>query len=153
MGDSLASVIFDGNDQTSPFVVGSMNLDGRADPTIPATQDNWTLYRASATIPSLAESAMVVIRGIAPPGSATSGNQGFVDLVSLQVVPEPSAAAMLAVGILGLAILVRTTRRTARRFGNRTRQLDKAANLPDGRALHFFVAWPENASCNEGGAS
>jgi hypothetical protein len=100
IGDPLGSIIFDGSDQTSPFIVGSMNLDGFADKTIGPTQDNWTLYQADEIIPSSAQSAAVVIRGVSPPGTI-SGNVGFVDLVSLQLVPEPAAGILLLSGIFG----------------------------------------------------
>jgi hypothetical protein len=112
MGDSLGTVLFDGNDQESEYIVGSMSVEGLADPLIAATQDNWTFYRTAGTIPSFASSAAVVIR------SAREGGVGvdaYVDLVSLQIVPEPATAAMFALGILGLAVLVRTTCYAARR--------------------------------------
>jgi hypothetical protein len=92
-GTSLGEVVFDGNDQSSPFIVGSLNLMGDADVTISATQDNWTLYRTTGTIPADAISAAIVIQGV---GIRGGGNDAYVDLVSLQVVPEMSSAWLLA---------------------------------------------------------
>jgi hypothetical protein len=97
MGLPFGEVEFLGNDQVSPFIVGSLNLEGFADPTIPATKDNWTLYRASSEIPTSAQSAAITIR---------SGVDiyGYVDLVSLQVIPEPATLLLVAACILLLAL-------------------------------------------------
>jgi hypothetical protein len=92
-GESLASAIFDGNDSMSTLIVGSLNAEGVADPAVPATQDNWTSYRATGIIPEFAQSAAIVIRGATISGS---GRSGYVDLVSLQVVPEPTSVILLA---------------------------------------------------------
>jgi hypothetical protein len=109
-GESLESLLFDGNDQQSPYIVGSMNLDGLPDPSISATQDNWTLYRALGTIPALASSAAVVIQGADVDGV---GNSAHVDLVSLQVVPEPSTFNLSGV-LLSLAVWWAGARRGVR---------------------------------------
>jgi hypothetical protein len=106
-GDSLGSVLFDGNNQQSPLIVGSMNLEGFPDPAIPATQDNWTFYRGSATIPTLAASAAVVIRGANATGV---GSDAYVDLVSLQVIPEPTSAVLLLAALFPFAAFVRNRR-------------------------------------------
>jgi hypothetical protein len=105
-GSSLGSVAFDGNDQTSPFIVGSLNLDGFADPAISPTQDNWTLYRATGTLPPDVESAAVVIRSVEVTGT-NNGEDAYVDLVSLQVVPEPATTGLLVAGILACAGMLR----------------------------------------------
>jgi hypothetical protein len=98
-GGSLGELIFNGNDQQSPFIVGSANEEGLADPSIAATQDNWTLYRTSGLIPDGAVSASVSIAGRAVTGRGFV-NDGFVDLVSLQVVPEPASVVLLLLGLL-----------------------------------------------------
>jgi hypothetical protein len=95
-GTSLGSLSFDGNDQQSPYVVGSLNLNGLADPSIPATQDNWTLYEAYGTIPLGAHSAAVVISSPIIEGT-NNAQDAYVDLVSLQVVPEPSGLVSVAI--------------------------------------------------------
>jgi hypothetical protein len=99
VGDSLGSVSFDGNDQQSEFIIGSANALGLADPSVSATQDNWTLYRATGAIPLLASSAVVTIHGetVVPQGFV---NNAYVDLVSLQVVPEPTSLILAAVGLV-----------------------------------------------------
>jgi hypothetical protein len=83
-GESLGTILLDGNDQQSPFIVGSANEQGMADPTVPATQDNWTFYRANGRIPLNAASAAVVLQD-----AGEFGVHGYVDLVSLQVLSEP----------------------------------------------------------------
>jgi hypothetical protein len=109
-GDPLGTILFDGNDQQSAHIVGSMNIDGLPDPTIAATQDNWTLYRAQGVVPEMAASAAVVIRSA---NVSSVGDDAYVDLVSQQVVPEPTSASTLALGILVLAISRRMKRRAA----------------------------------------
>jgi hypothetical protein len=85
-GDSLGTIEFDGNDQQSTFIAGSANEEGLADPTVPATKANWTLYRAIGEIPVNAASAAVVLRnGI----TGVNADNGYVDLVSLQVLSDP----------------------------------------------------------------
>jgi hypothetical protein len=104
-GESLGSATFDGNDAMSPFIVGSLNAEGVADPTVPASQDNWTFYRTTGLIPELAQSAAVVIRGATISGS---GRSGYVDLVSLQVVPEPGSRALVTACFLALLLFAST---------------------------------------------
>jgi hypothetical protein len=93
-GDGLGSILFDGNDQQSVFIVGSANTQGLPDVAIPASQDNWTFYRASGVVPTLAASAAIRIEGRSVNATGFV-NDGYVDLVSLQVIPEPSTAVML----------------------------------------------------------
>ena len=109
-GTSLGSFSFDGNDQQSALIVGSANIEGQADPNVLATQDNWTFYRTRGTIPDSASSASVSIAGRAVAGTGFV-NHGFVDLVSLHVVPEPSSAVLTA--LLGAVGAVWCTRRKA----------------------------------------
>ena len=110
-GNLLSEAVFDGNDQQSPFIVGSADEQGKADPIVPATQDNWTLYRAEGIIPPVVNSAAVVLRTATVTG--VNGDHGFVDLVSLEIVPEP-ATSMLAFALLPLAYgLTRCRKRNA----------------------------------------
>ncbi len=102
-GALLGQVAFDGDDQASPFIVGSLNLEGYADPLIPATQDNWTLYRTAGIVPATAASATVVIRGA---GITGGGNNGYVDLVSLQVIPEPASVFLLVTAMVPPVVIL-----------------------------------------------
>jgi hypothetical protein len=104
-GELLGSIVFDGNDQTSTDIVGSLDLEGFADPSITATQDNWTLYRSNGRIPLTAGSAAVIVQSATVTG--VNGNDAFVDLVSLQVVPEPATTGLLVAGILACAGMLR----------------------------------------------
>ena len=97
-GNALGSRTFDGN--SSKGVI--MNADG----TGPGdwTYDNWSLYEASGTVPSGASVAAVSIMGTAV---STNGNDGYVDLVSLNIVPEPSGLGLLGMGTMLLIGLKR----------------------------------------------
>jgi hypothetical protein len=104
-GSSLGTIYFDGNDQMSPFIVGSLNIEGFADSTIPATQDNWTFYRARGVLPAFAVSASITIRGQVPAGSLGNGSDAYVDLVSFQVVPEPPSLLLLVMALIPLVFI------------------------------------------------
>jgi hypothetical protein len=102
-GPLLASVEFDGDDQQSSYIVGSLNIEGAPDPSILATQDNWTLYRIAGIVPHDARSAAATIRGEVSPGLPGFGNSAYVDLVSLHIVPEPASMVLLGTLITILA--------------------------------------------------
>ena len=76
-GNSLGAVVFDGNDEFNPNIVGSADANGLADPGVPWTQDNWSLYQSVGTIPVGARSAIVTYTG--------EGNDAYLDLVSLDL--------------------------------------------------------------------
>ena len=90
-GVALGSVVFDGNDGFSPFIVGSADADGNPDPNVPWTQDNWSLYQSQGTIPAGARSAVVTYRG--------EGNDAYADLVSLDIPFEVGGASTLGLSI------------------------------------------------------
>lgn len=97
-GNTLGSQIFDGNDSAGVI----FNADG----TGPGdwTYDNWSLYEASGNVPAGAFVAEVTIMGAA---LTTNGNDAYVDLVSLNVVPEPAGMGLLAIGTLMLVGVLR----------------------------------------------
>lgn len=67
-----------------------------------ADQDNWKLYQTNGLIPVGAVSSVVMISSAT---TSANGNDAYVDLVSLDVVPEPASLALFGLG--GLAMLRR----------------------------------------------
>ena len=92
-GMALGGHLFDGDNNMGSV----LNADG----TGPGdwTIHNWSLYAADGTVPAGAASAAIVIAGSA---TNSNGNDAYVDLVSLDIVPEPGAAWLLAWGSLFL---------------------------------------------------
>ena len=58
--------------------------------------NTWDLFSATGTIPGGATTATVRILQATAGGS--NGNDNYVDLVSLNVVPEPAAFGLLGLG-------------------------------------------------------
>ena len=91
-GTSLGTTItFDGNDEFDTNIVGSADASGLADAGTAWTQDNWTLYQSTGTIPVGARSAAIVWDG---ESVTNNGNDAYVDLVSLDL-PFDTAAPFL----------------------------------------------------------
>ncbi len=84
---SLDRVLFDGNSGTSSYIVGSANSSGQADSSVAWTQDNWTLYEVSGIVPT---GAVQVVVTLSSKSVSSNGNDGYIDLVNLDITAGPS---------------------------------------------------------------
>jgi hypothetical protein len=84
------------------WVSPSGSVTGRTDNVDPSPGATYGLFSVSGTVPADVSFARVVYAVQTFSGEPTNNGQVFVDDLSLAVVPEPGAAALVGIGLIGL---------------------------------------------------